>query len=124
MKCRPLRRRYLLLETSAPIGDQEILSAVGRIAAPIAPLRIVYREGPFIILRLDNRTLGSLREHLQKHFPLSLRCGDVSLHSIASTGTIKKAKEKIKKSLASLRVGDEEAVPVKQKSKDVDKLTD
>lgn len=90
---------------------------MGRLVAPVVPLKVVYREGPFIILRLDNRTLESLKGHLSMQFPLMVRCEHADLRSIGSTGTIKKAKEKIKKSLAALRVGDEEAVPVKQKKK-------
>ena len=122
MKCRLLRRRYLLLRSDANIDDSAIISAVCQAVSPKSPLKIIGRQGLFVILRTDNRTLESMKLSLGRHFTLS--CGGIELQPVFATGTLRKAREKIKKSRISLGVGDEEAVPVKQNSKDVDKMTD
>jgi uncharacterized protein with ACT and thioredoxin-like domain len=122
MKCRPLRRRYLLLRSNVEVDDRAIISEICNIVTVESPPKVIDRRGPFIILRIDNKTLASLKAVLGKHF--IVRCGGTELRSVVATGTIRKAREKIKKTLIALGGGDEEAVPVNQKSKDVDKMTD
>jgi hypothetical protein len=74
------------------------------------------------VVRVDNRSLEAAR--MKGGIQFSINCSSSQPSSVSTSGTIRGAKEKIKKLQAKLRVGDEEAVPVIQKSKDVDKKTD
>jgi len=94
MKCRTLRRRYLLLKTDAIIENRDILSAMWRIVGPDTRLKIVCSEGSFVILRLDNRSFESLRKRMG--VPFTIKCGDICMHSLAASGTIRGAKKNIK----------------------------
>jgi len=122
MKCNPLRRRYVIFTNGILLDDQTILSSIKITISPGIPPKVVYREGPFVVVRVDNISLEAAR--CRCGTPLSIDCPPYQLSSVSTSGTVKAAKEKIKKLRANLGVGDEEAVPVSQKSKDVDKKTD
>jgi hypothetical protein len=122
MKCRPLRRRYLTFSCSAYANDKAILDSINSYISPGITPKVIYRDGSFVVVRVDNRSLEAAR--LRGGIQLSINCSSSQLSSISTSGTLRGAKEKIKKLQAKLRVGDEEAVPVIQKSKDVDKKTD
>jgi len=111
MKCRTLRRRYVTFRSSAVVDDASVLSALGAYIEPNRQTKVVYRRWPFVVVRLDQISLGVLKEKIGRQ--ITLRCGTAELSSIATTGSIKKAREKIKTLQEKLRIGDEEAVPVK-----------
>jgi len=111
MKCRPLRRRYVILRSSAAVDDASVLSGLGAYMEPNRQTKVVYHQRPFVVVRLDQISLGVLREKIGRQFTVS--CGTAELSSIATTGSIKKARERIKTLQEKLRIGDEEAVPVK-----------
>jgi len=78
---------------------------------PNRQTRVVYRRWPFVVVRLNQISLGALGEKMGRQ--ITLNCGTVKLSSLATTGSIKKARERIKTLQEKLRIGDEEAVPVK-----------
>jgi hypothetical protein len=122
MKCRPLRRRYVTFRCSADASDKAILDSINSSISPGITPKVGYRDGPFVVIRVDNRSLEAAR--LRGGIQFSINSSSSQLNSVSTSGTVRGAKEKIKKLQAKLRVGDEEAVPVIQKSKDVDKKTD
>ena len=111
MKCRTLRRRYVTFRSSAVVDDASVLSGLGAYIEPNRQTKVVYRQWPFVVVRLDQISLGVLREKIG--WQITLSCGTTELSSITTTGSIKKAREKIKTLQEKLRIGDEEAVPVK-----------
>ena len=111
MKCMPLRRRYVVFRSSGKTDDASIISGLRTYMEPNRQTRVVYNKWPFVILRLDQILLGILRDKIGRQ--ITIPCGTIELSSIATTGSIKKAREKIKTLQEKLRIGDEEAVPVK-----------
>ncbi|MBM5805567.1 MAG: hypothetical protein FJZ49_05875 [Candidatus Verstraetearchaeota archaeon] len=111
MKCRSLRRRYVIFRSSTTVDDASVISGLGAYIEPDRQTKVVYRWWPFLVVRLDQVLLGSLREKIGQQ--ITLRCGTADLSSVATTGSIKRARERIKTLQEKLRIGDEEAVPVK-----------
>lgn len=107
----PLRRRYVIFRSSAKIDDTFIISGLKAYMEPNRQTRIIYNKYPFVILRLDQISLGVLKSKIGQQ--ITIPCGMNELSSIATTGSIKKAREKIKTLQEKLWTGDEEAVPVK-----------
>jgi len=107
----PLRRRYVVFKSSVKIDDASIISGLRTYMEPNRYTRVIYNKWPFVILRLDQISLGILNRKIGRH--IIIPCGMIELSSIATTGSIKKAREKIKTLQEKLRTGDEEAVPVK-----------
>lgn len=113
MKCRPLRRRYLLFRVKGGAGDSEIVGAIACRSRSRGAARLMLREGPYAVVRVDHLTASqpSLRE------PIPLGQKDAEMLSVSTTGSVRKAREKIKKLSHRDNAGDEEAVPVKQNDK-------
>lgn len=113
MKCRPLRRRYIVFELIGKADDSAILSAFDAIAPGRGMTRLVRREGPYVLVRFDHRTAAEIRGKT----PITLAQQSAELRSVLTAGTVMKARGKIKKLLRKRYAGDEEAVPVKQNKK-------
>ena len=113
MKCRPLRRRYILFELTGDAKDNDIVDAIARHSRERGMTRLILREGQYIIVRVDHLTAGEAG--LRTLMPLGGQGAEIQ--SISTTGSIMKAREKIKKLLRKDNAGDEEAVPVKQNNK-------
>jgi hypothetical protein len=113
MKCRLLRRRYVVFELTGDAKASDIAGAIARCSGGRGITRLILREGPYIIVRVDHLTAGEAG--LRMPIPLGSQGGEI--RSISTTGTIMKAREKIKKLLRTDNAGDEEAVPVKQNNK-------
>jgi hypothetical protein len=113
VKCRPLRRRYILFELTGDAKDSDIIDAIAHRSGERGMTRLILREGPYIIVRVDHLTAreAGLRT------PMPLGALGAEIQSISTTGSIMKAREKIKKLPRKDNVGDEEAVPVKQNKK-------
>jgi hypothetical protein len=107
----PLRRRYLVFISNIKTDDASIISSLKAYIEPNRQTRIIYNKWPFVILRIDHISLGLLNNKLGRQ--MIIFCGMAELSSITTTGSIKKAREKIKTLQEKLRTGDEEAVPVK-----------
>jgi len=95
MKCRPLRRRYVVFKCSGYVDDIAVMDAICSLIIPRLPLKIILNQPPYLLLRTDNLSLEELKPRFKKE--LVVRCGGTELYPLASSGTIKKAREKIKK---------------------------
>jgi hypothetical protein len=93
MKCRPLRRRYILLKCSEFPDDRDVISAFSGLVQPRLQLKIILKEPPYLLLRTDNISLETIKPRLES---MVIRCGNAELRPMASSGTIKKARERIK----------------------------
>lgn len=113
MKCRPLRRRYVVFELTGEAEDSEIVGTLSRHSRDRGMTRLILRDGPYVIVRLDHLT--AREAWLRTAIPLGAPGAEI--RSIITTGTILKAREKIKKLPRKDNAGDEEAVPVKQNNK-------
>jgi hypothetical protein len=110
MKCRSLRRRYVVFKSNTVTDDASVISGLRTYIEPNLKTRVVYNKWPFIVLRLDQVSLGILRNKIGRQ--ITIPCGTTELSSIVTTGSIKKARERIKTLQGELQIGDEEAVPV------------
>lgn len=113
MKCRSLRRRYVVFELKGDAKDSEILRAIAEHSNERGMTRLILREAPYVIVRVDH--VAARDPRLRATMPLDAPGAEI--RSVFTTGTILKAREKIKKLLRKDNAGDEEAVPVKQNKK-------
>ncbi len=113
MKCRSLRRRYVVFELKGDAKDSEIVSAIAEQSHERCMARLILREAPYVVVRVDQFTAQEPR--LRATMPMGTPGAEI--RSVFTTGTILKAREKIKKLLRKDNAGDEEAVPVKQNNK-------
>jgi hypothetical protein len=113
VKCKPLRRRYILFELTGDAKDPQIVSALAQRSRGRGMTRLILRDGPYLIARVDHLT--SLEAWLRTPLPIGTQGAE--MRSIITTGTIIKAREKLKKLMPQDIHGDEEAVPVKQNDK-------
>lgn len=113
MKCRPLRRRYVVFKLLGDADDAALSRAI-EVLAPQRPVtRLIRREGAFVIARFDHLAAQAVKGRP----PISLNGQEAMMVPIFTTGSVMKAREKIKKLQRQHRAGDEEAVPVKQNDK-------
>lgn len=94
MKCRDLRTRYIVFKSSGGLSPYLIPTAIARFSPPESRIKLVGSDGQYAIVRLDQRALKSIQSSLGRRIELQLSGGTAT--SLVSTGTIKKAKEKIK----------------------------
>lgn len=94
MKCRDLRTRYIVFKSCGGISPYLIPTAIARFSPPDSRIKLVGSDGQYSIVRLDQRALKSIQSSLGHRIELQLSGGSAT--SLVSTGTIKKAKEKIK----------------------------
>ncbi|MDI9608929.1 MAG: hypothetical protein QFX34_01455 [Candidatus Verstraetearchaeota archaeon] len=94
MKCRDLRTRYIVFKSSGGISPCLIPTAIARFSPPESRIKLVGSDGQYSIVRLDQKALKSIQSSLGRRIELQLSGGSAT--SLVSTGTIKKAKEKIK----------------------------
>ncbi|MDH7555488.1 MAG: hypothetical protein ACQXXL_02425 [Candidatus Methanosuratincola sp.] len=94
MKCRDLRTRYIVFKSSGGLSPYLIPTAIARLSPPESRIKLVGSDGQYAIVRLDQRALKSIQSSLGRRIELQLSGGTAT--SLVSTGTIKKAKEKIK----------------------------
>ncbi|MBC7127413.1 MAG: hypothetical protein ABC585_02790 [Candidatus Methanosuratincola petrocarbonis] len=94
MKCRDLRTRYIVFKSSGGLSPYLIPTAIARFSPPESRIKLVGSDGQYAIVRLDQRALKSIQSSVGHRIELQLPGGSAT--SIVSTGTIKKAKEKIK----------------------------
>jgi len=113
VKCRPLRRRYIVFRVAGEASDSDIVGAVTGPSCERGMTRLVLREGPYAVVRMDH--IAAARAEARA--PTRLANGGAEMRSVSTTGSIAKAREKIKKLLRRDIAGDEEAVPVKQNDK-------
>lgn len=113
MKCNPLRRRYIVFELSGEVEESAITNAFTALAPERPMTKLIRREGRYIIVRFDHLTAREIRNKS----PIQLNQQNAEIKSIFTSGTMMKAREKIKKLLRKHYAGDEEAVPVKQNNK-------
>ncbi|MGQ9759351.1 MAG: hypothetical protein ACUVQ5_02095 [Candidatus Methanomethylicaceae archaeon] len=112
-----MRRRYILFKCSGNPQERVLLSRLKNLLmAPQA--KIVFRDYPFILIRVDHLTWESLKRTYGPQIRIS--ADTFELTSLFTSGTIRKAREKIKAIKAFSSHGDEEAVPVKSEGKDVE----
>ncbi len=113
MKCNPLRRRYVVFRLIGEASDTTINSSLVSLTPKSTMTRLIRREGSYIIARVDHMAALEIRMNPS----ILLDNGNAELKPISTTGSVLKAKEKIKKLLREQETGDEEAVPVKQNNK-------
>jgi hypothetical protein len=113
MKCRSLRRRYIVFELIGEAEDSTIARVITSLAPESTMTRLIRREGRYIIARFDHLTARGIKSKS----PIPLGQENAEIRSILTVGTVMKAREKIKKLLRKHYPGDEEAVPVKQNNK-------
>jgi len=94
LKCRDLRTRYIVFKSSGGLSPYLIPTAIARFSPPESRIKLVGSDGQYAIVRLDQRALKSIQSSVGHRIELQLPGGSAT--SIVSTGTIKKAKEKIK----------------------------
>ncbi len=114
---RSMRRRYILFKFSCNFREGHIISLL-RDRFELPHFKIVYRKDPFIIIRVDHLVWESLKRMYGPR--LKIISGELELESLMTSGTIRKAREKIKDLETISSHGDEEAVPVKSEGKDVE----
>jgi hypothetical protein len=56
--------------------------------------KVILRDSPFIVIRIDQLSLGRLK--IDQDFPAKLKCDSVELLSVFTAGTLKKTRERIK----------------------------
>lgn len=112
-----IRWRYILFRCSGELQERILLSHLKGIFMP-RQTKIIFREGPFILIRVDHMTWESLKKTHGRQ--IRINGGTFELESILAFGTIRKAREKIKAMKTISYHGDEEAVPVKSEGKDVE----
>ncbi|MEN3035051.1 MAG: hypothetical protein ABC537_01995 [Candidatus Methanosuratincola sp.] len=94
MKCRELRTRYIVFKSSGGLSPRLITAAIARFSPPESRIKLISSDGQYAIVRMDQRALRAIQCGLGRKIELQLSGGRAT--SIVSTGTIKKAKEKIK----------------------------
>jgi len=94
LKCRELRTRYLVLKSSGGLSPCLIPSALAKFSPPESRIKLIDSDGQYAIVRLDQKALKSIQSSLGRRIELQISGGSVS--SLVSTGTVKKAREKIK----------------------------
>lgn len=121
MKCRPYRRRYVAFKVGEGSSPDGLLSMLYDALGDGVRIKLIFYESGYALVRADQFALKQLKT---RGFPLALGNGSAAASSAFATGSIKKARERIKALQMKLRDGDEEAVPVNQNAKDVDSATD
>lgn len=93
MKCRSLRRRYVIFEVSGAADDSAISQAIGTLSTARSMTKLIARIDQYALIRVDHLSAGGLRGCQ----PIDLYPGNAKMRSIATTGTILGARKKIKK---------------------------
>ena len=94
MKCRDLRTRYLIFKSSGGLSPYLIPPALAKFSPSESRIKLVDSDGQYAIVRMDQRALKSIQSSLGRRIELQISGGSVT--SIVSTGSVKKAREKIK----------------------------
>lgn len=97
MKCRELRTRYLVFGGMEKVDPHLLTRAIARYSPPESRIKVVESKGGYAIVRLDQKALKAIQSSLGKKIEIEVGGGRTT--SIVATGTIKKAKEKIKANL-------------------------
>ncbi len=95
MKCNPLRRRYVVFRLIGEASDTTINSSLVSLTPKSTMTRLIRREGSYIIARVDHMAALEIRMNPS----ILLDNGNAELKPISTTGSVLKAKEKIKKLL-------------------------
>ena len=67
---------------------------MARYLTPESRAKVILRDGPFIVVRIDQLSLGRLKD--DQDFPVKLKCNGAELLSVFVAGSIKKTRERIK----------------------------
>jgi len=94
MKCRPLRRRYVTFRTSGSADDHSIIEWLSPHLQPESKAKVVLKEGQFVVVRIDQVSLKSLRQG--SAFPITASFRNATLTSLFAAGSVKKSRERIK----------------------------
>ncbi|MDI9644221.1 MAG: hypothetical protein QFX35_03245 [Candidatus Verstraetearchaeota archaeon] len=94
MKCRELRTRYVVFTGLGGLDPRTIPGALAKYLPPESRITVVDSDKQNAILRLDQRALASIRSHLGRE--IAIQIGEMRITSVVATGSVKKAKEKIK----------------------------
>ncbi|MBC7120691.1 MAG: hypothetical protein H5T33_03815 [Candidatus Methanosuratus sp.] len=94
MKCRDLRTRYIVFKSTGGLNPYLIPTAIAKFSPPESRIKLVGSYEQYAIVRADQKALKAIQRFLGSRIELQLPGGTAI--SIVSTGTIKKAKEKIK----------------------------
>jgi len=143
VKCRTLRRRYIVFRTGEKVRAQALLESIANAASPspadaeaaatqrggkpnpgnaqiAPPVKVVYNDGEYAVVRLDQISFSRLRARFR--FPIVIRTDDHggSATSLFCTGSIKKAKIRIKAIRGNIVMGMKRPSQSIQNAKDVE----
>lgn len=83
-----------MFKSSGGLSPVLIPNAIARFSPKESRIKLIGSEGPYAIVRVDQKALKAIQESLGRRIELQLSGGRAN--SILSAGTIRKAKEKIK----------------------------
>lgn len=141
MKCRALRRRYVVFRIGEKVRARALLESIANAASPApagadaaatplrrrpdrsdalihSPMKIVYDDGEYAIVRLDQLSFSRLRAQLPIVISTDEKGGSAT--SIFCTGSIKKAKIRIKAIRRNIVMGMKRPSQSIQNAKDVE----
>ncbi|MDH5806487.1 MAG: hypothetical protein QXW62_01545 [Candidatus Methanomethylicaceae archaeon] len=87
------RPRYILFKVLGNINEEELLFHIKAILLP-HKVQIAFKKWPFLIIKIDHKSWDFFKKYYSPK--IFFHSNRFSFHSIKTSGSIKKLKEKIK----------------------------